>query len=119
MDDLVVRHDRTFGGNRIYPRGVTGNFVIVLTIEIENPRQDDVLVLLRQVDDYALSLYLAENYHGLDLIALENPEVAFHVARDSGLAVGTAAIVDRGNGSGELIGKYVDDPTSYCMEKRL
>ena len=37
----------------------------VLTIAIENPRQDDVLTLLQQADEFALSLYPAENYHQL------------------------------------------------------
>ena len=150
----------------------------MLTIAIENPRQDDVLVLLRQADDFALSLYPAENYHGLDVVALEQPGVAFYVARANGLALGTAAIVDRGDKSGEVkrmfvtdaarsagvgralleaveafahtvgisliqletglpqtaaialyersgyvhiprFGKYLDDPTSYCMEKQI
>ena len=150
----------------------------VLTIAIENPRQDDVLTLLQQADEFALSLYPAENYHGLDIVALEQSDVAFYVARDNGLALGTAAIVDRGDNSGELkrmfvtdaargagvgralleaieafaravgisllqletglpqtaaialyeragyehvsrFGKYVEDPTSYCMEKQL
>ncbi|MBC7760317.1 MAG: GNAT family N-acetyltransferase [Candidatus Saccharibacteria bacterium] len=150
----------------------------MLTTEIENPRRDDVLILLQQADEFALNLYPAENYHGLDIVALEQPGVAFYVARDNGLALGTAAIVDRGDKSGELkrmfvtdaargtgvgralleaierfartvgithlqletglpqtaaialyeragyehiprFGRYVDDPTSYCMEKQL
>lgn len=150
----------------------------MLTVEIENPRQDDVIALLQQADDFALSLYPAESYYGLDIAALERPEVFFVVARDEALGLGTAALVDRGDGSGELkrmfvtgaargagvgrallekiealaraagiellqletglpqtaaialyersgyreippFGQYVDDPTSYCMEKRL
>lgn len=150
----------------------------MLTVEIENPRQNDVLTLLQQADDFALNLYPAENYHGLDVVALERPDVTFYVARDNGLALGTAAIVDRGDQSGEVkrmfvtdtargagvgralleaieacarsagislvqletglpqtaaitlyeragyqhiprFGKYMDDPTSYCMEKRI
>ena len=150
----------------------------MLTVAIENPRQDDVLGLLQQADDYALSLYPAENYHSLDVVNLEQPGVAFYVARDNGLALGTAAIVNRGDKSGEVkrmfvtdaargagvgralleaielfahtvgisliqletglpqtaaialhqrsgyvhiprFGKYVDDPTSYCMEKQI
>jgi putative acetyltransferase len=81
----------------------------VLTIEIESPQQDAVLDLLRQGDDLALSLYPAENYYGLDLDALERPEVTFFVARGDGVAVGTAALVDRGDGTGELKRMFVTD----------
>jgi putative acetyltransferase len=150
----------------------------VPTVDIENPRQSDVLALLQQGDDFALSLYPAESYYGLDLTALERAEVSLYVAREDGVALGTAAIVDRGDGSAEVkrmfvtdtarglgvgrallaaieaharvagislvqletglpqaaaialyeragyqqiprFGQYVNDPTSYCMEKHL
>jgi putative acetyltransferase len=150
----------------------------VPTVEIENPRQIDVLALLQQGDDFALSLYPAESYYGLDVAALERPDVSLYVAREGGVALGTAAIVDRGDGSAEVkrmfvtdtarglgvgrtllgaieaharaagisllqletglpqaaaialyeragyrqiprFGQYINDPTSYCMEKRL
>ena len=148
------------------------------TVSLESPRGADVLPLLQQADDYALSLYPAENYHGLDVDSLDRSDVAFFVARVDGMALGTAAIVDRGDGSAELkrmfvtaearglgvgralldaaeahardrgatvmlletglpqaaaialyeragysaiprFGPYIDDPTSYCMKKRL
>ena len=66
--------------------------MMVLTTAIEDPGQDDVLGLLQQADDFALSLYPVESYHGLDIVALERPDVVFYVARDNGLALGTAAI---------------------------
>jgi putative acetyltransferase len=150
----------------------------VPTVDIENPRQSDVLALLQQGDDFALSLYPAESYYGLDVTALERAEVSLYVAREDGVALGTAAIVDRGDGSAEVkrmfvtdtarglgigrallaaieaharaaditlvqletglpqaaaialyeragyqqiprFGQYINDPTSYCMEKRL
>jgi putative acetyltransferase len=150
----------------------------VPSVEVENPRQDDVRALLQQGDDFALSLYTPESYYGLDIAALERPEVTFYVAREDGVALGTAAIVDRGDGSAEIkrmfvtdaarglgvgrallaaiearahaagitllqletglpqaaaialyekagfrqirrFGQYVDDPSSYCMEKLL
>jgi putative acetyltransferase len=150
----------------------------VPSIEIESPRQEDVLSLLRQGDEFGLNLYPAESYYGLDVYELEEPGVAFFVARDGGTAVGTAALVElsggvseikrmfvtdaaRGLGVGRLLlealhahartvgvstirletglpqvaaialyakagyrhippfGQYVDDPTSYCMEKSL
>ncbi len=52
----------------------TGGAVLrwgVLTVTPESPRQDDVLPLLRQADDFALALYPAENYHALDVGDLE------------------------------------------------
>lgn len=148
------------------------------TVDIENPRQSDVLSLLQQGDDFALSLYPAESYYGLDVTALERDEVSLYVAREDGVALGTAAIVDRGDESAEVkrmfvtdtarglgvgrsllaaieaharaagisllqletglpqaaaialykragyqqiprFGQYINDPTSYCMEKHL
>jgi putative acetyltransferase len=149
----------------------------VPSVDVENPRQDDVRALLQQGDDFALSLYAPESYYGLEISALERPEVTFYVAREDGVALGTVAIVDRGDGSAEIkrmfvtdlarglgvgrsllaaveahahvtgisllqletglpqaaaiglyerfgfqqiprFGQYVDDPSSYCMEKR-
>jgi putative acetyltransferase len=148
------------------------------TIRIESPHSDDVLTLLRQGDEFALALYPAESYYGLDLPSLEADDVSLFVAREDGAAMGTAALVDRGDGSAEIkrmfvtgaarglgigrsllealethartsgittvqletglpqvaaialyeklgyeqiprFGQYVDDPTSYCMEKHL
>jgi putative acetyltransferase len=150
----------------------------VPSVQVENPRQDDVRALLQQGDDFALSLYPPESYYGLDIVALERPEVTFYVAREDGAALGTVAIVDRGDGTAEIkrmfvtdvarglgvgrallaaveahahaagitllqletglpqaaaislyekagfrqvprFGQYVDDPSSYCMEKVL
>jgi putative acetyltransferase len=147
-------------------------------IRIESPHSDDVLALLRQGDEFALALYPAESYYGLDLPSLEADDVSLFVAREDGAAMGTAALVDRGDGSAEIkrmfvtgaarglgigrsllealerhartsgittvqletglpqvaaialyeklgyaqiprFGQYVDDPTSYCMEKHL
>lgn len=76
---------------------------------IESPHQPDVLALLQEGDDFALSLYPAENYYGLELADLEQPEVAFYVARQDGVALGTAAIVDRGDGSAEIKRMFVTD----------
>jgi putative acetyltransferase len=90
---------------------VTGRLVhwIVPTIAVEDPRQPDVIALLQQGDDFALALYPAESYYGLDLAALEQPGIAFHVAREDGVAVGTAALVDRGDGSAEIKRMFVTD----------
>jgi len=79
------------------------------TIQIESPHADDVLSLLRQGDEFALALYPAENYHGLDVEALEADGVSLFVAREGGAALGTAAIVDRGDGSAEIKRMFVTD----------
>ncbi|RIJ53414.1 GNAT family N-acetyltransferase [Clavibacter lycopersici] len=81
----------------------------MLTVAPESPRAADVLPLLRQADDFALALYPAENYHALDVTDLERPGVTFLVARDDGRALGTAAVVDGGDGSAELKRVYVTD----------
>lgn len=79
------------------------------SIQIESPRSDDVLSLLREGDAFALALYPAENYHGLDVGALEADGVSLFVAREGGVAVGTAALVDRRDGSGEVKRMFVTD----------
>ena len=85
------------------------------TITIEPPRQDDVLELLRLSDEYALSLYPAESCYLLDVAELEAEGVAVFVAREApagssgitGAALGLAALVDRGDGSGEIKRMFV------------
>lgn len=81
----------------------------VLTVRIESPRQDDVLHLLQQGDDYGLSLYPAENYHALDVDDLDQPDVTFLVAREDGTALGTVALVDAGDGTAEVKRMFVSD----------
>jgi putative acetyltransferase len=79
----------------------------VPTIAVEDPRQHDVVALLQQGDDFALALYPAESYYGLDLAALQEPGVALHVARENGAALGTAALVHRGDGTAEIKRMFV------------
>ena len=79
----------------------------MVTITIESPRQPDVLELLREGDDFALALYPAENYYGLNIDALEKPGVALLVARDGATVVGTAALVDNGDATAELKRMFV------------
>lgn len=83
----------------------------MVTIAVEAPRQPDVLALLREGDDFALALYPAENYYGLDIDALEKPGVALLVARDGATVVGTAALVDNGDATAELKRMFVS-PTA-------
>jgi putative acetyltransferase len=89
----------------------TGRFLewLMPTIQIETPHSDDVLALLRQGDEFALALYPVESYYGLDLEALEADDAFLFVAREGGAALGTAAIVDRGDGSAEIKRMFVTD----------
>lgn len=79
----------------------------MVDIAIESPRQADILALLADGDAAALALYPAENYYGLDVAALEKPGTALLVARSDGIALGTAALVDNGDGTAELKRMFV------------
>jgi len=79
----------------------------VLTISIEPPRQDDLLELMRQGDDFTLGLYPPESSHLLGVEELERPEVTVFAARDDGMALGMVALVARGDGSAELKRMFV------------
>jgi putative acetyltransferase len=79
----------------------------VLTIAIEPPRQDDLLELMRQGDEFTLGLYPPESSHLLGVEELERPEVTVFVARDGGAALGMLALVDRGDGSAEMKRMFV------------
>jgi putative acetyltransferase len=75
---------------------------MAVTVAIEPPRQDDLLDLLRQSDEFNLSLYPPESCYLLNVDDLEQPGVSVLVARDAGVAIGIVALVDRGDGSGEI-----------------
>jgi GNAT superfamily N-acetyltransferase len=77
------------------------------TIAVENPRQNDVLALMAQADEYALSIYSAEDYHCLDIDALERPGVTVLVARTEGGVAGMVALVDTGDGGCEVKRMFV------------
>ncbi|MFZ4896503.1 GNAT family N-acetyltransferase [Plantibacter sp. Mn2098] len=79
----------------------------MVTVDIENPRQPGVPALLAEGDRFALALYPVENCHGLDIDSLERPNVVLYVAREDGVAIGTAALQDRGDGSAELKRMFV------------
>lgn len=80
----------------------------MISIAPEPPRQADVLELMRLADEYSLSLYPPEAYHKLDIADLERPGVTLFVARDDGVA-GIVALVDNGDGSGEVKRMFVSD----------
>ena len=73
----------------------------VLVVE-ETPDQPEIAAFLAASDEYAQSLYPAESNHLVDLSVLTAPNAAFFVARRAGAALGCGALIDAGDGSGEL-----------------
>lgn len=66
--------------------------------------------MLRGSEAYSLALYPPESCFMLDVDSLEKAGVAFYVARDeTGEALGMAALVDGGDGTGELKRMFVDE----------
>ena len=74
---------------------------MTVTVALEDPGADGVADLVRQGDDYGLSLYPAESYYALDPASLADPAVRLFVARRDGVAVGIAALVLGAPGTGE------------------
>lgn len=81
----------------------------MITIAIEQPRQPELLELMRQGDEYMLSMYPPESCHLLGVEELEAPGVTVFVAREDGAALGMASIVERGDGSAELKRMFVPE----------
>lgn len=80
-----------------------------VTVAVESPRQPEIELLLDGSTAYAQSLYPPESNFLLDITTLEQPEVAFYVARDGERAIGIAALVaDPDAASGELKRMFVD-----------
>jgi putative acetyltransferase len=78
-----------------------------LRIDLEPPRQPDVIALIDELDAYQAALYPPESNHGIDLQALAQPEVLFAVARGpDGEAFGCGALV-LGPDHGELKRMFV------------
>jgi putative acetyltransferase len=66
---------------------------MTVTVAVEHPSSEGVGELVRQGDEYGLSLYPAESYYALDPASLASPDVRLFVARRDGAAVGIAALV--------------------------
>lgn len=80
------------------------------TVTVEDPRQPEVEALLRAGDAYALSLYPADGCYMLNLDELVAEGVAVFIARDAeARALGMAALVNRGDDTGELKRLFVDE----------
>lgn len=77
-------------------------------VSVEPSTSPGVLDLVRQGDEFGLSLYPPESYYALDAAELDRDDVELHVARHEGAAIGIAALVDAGDGTGELKRMFVD-----------
>ncbi|MDR6818679.1 putative acetyltransferase [Neorhizobium sp. 2083] len=82
---------------------------MTVTIAIEPPRQAGVLRLLELSDAYAASLYPAESNHMVDVATLEEEHVSFFVARQGEAVLGCGALVEAGDGAGEIKRMFVDE----------
>jgi putative acetyltransferase len=82
---------------------------VTIAIAVEPPRQPEVAALLQLSADFAQSLYPPESNFLLSVDELEDPRVAFYVARDgSGRALGIAALVgQRSSPTAELKRMFV------------
>jgi putative acetyltransferase len=86
-----------------------------ITIRRERADRPDVTALLASLDAYLESLYPPDANHILDVAALLEPAVRFHVARRGERAVGTGAVrlmdgepATGGEPYGEIKRMYVD-----------
>lgn len=83
----------------------------VVRIALESPAQPEVQALVDELDAYQKPLYPPESHHGIDLAALQRPEVLFAVVRHGdGTAIGCGALVLGDDGSGELKRMYLRPP---------
>ncbi len=93
---------------------------MTVTVSVESPRQPEVLELLRQSDEFTLSLYPPESCFLLDVSELERPGVTVFVSRSEDAAVGIGALVDRGDGSAELKRMFVSaDARGFGIAGRI
>jgi putative acetyltransferase len=81
-----------------------------MTVTVDDPRQTDVASLVRASDAFAQSIYPTDTCSSLSIPELLADGVTVFVARDAEhRALGMAALVDRGDGSGELKRLYVGE----------
>ncbi|MBS4046089.1 MAG: GNAT family N-acetyltransferase [Alphaproteobacteria bacterium] len=72
--------------------------MMTISIAIENPDQPDIVALLQAADDWYATLYPAESNHLLDVSTLQQPDIAFFVARENdGRLLGFGAVANRGD----------------------
>jgi putative acetyltransferase len=82
---------------------------VSIVVGIESPRQPELLELMRQGDEFTLSLYPPESCHLLGVDELELPGVTVFAARDETSAIGMAALVEHGDGTAELKRMFVPE----------
>ncbi len=80
---------------------------MTVTIDIESPRQPEVVRLVEELDAYLTGLYPAESNHLLDIETLARPDICFLVARREGEALGCGALRVDASGYGEVKRIYV------------
>ena len=68
---------------------------MAIGIRIEDPDQPDIVALLQAADDWYATLYPAESNHLLYVSNLQQPDIAFFVARDGNELLGFGAVADR------------------------
>lgn len=79
-----------------------------MRVQLESPRQPDVMALIAALDAYQDTLYPPEARYALDLQSLDQQHVLFAVARDAqGVAIACGAVVLEGLASGELKRMFV------------
>lgn len=78
-----------------------------ITISIESPRQDEVVELIRQLDELQNGLYPPVGNHLLSIDDLDQTSIRFFVVREGDVAVGCGALrIDQG-GWGEVKRMFV------------
>jgi GNAT superfamily N-acetyltransferase len=85
-----------------------------VSVAAEDPDQPEIIAMLEAGNAEMAALYPAESNHMVDLAGLQRPNVSFLVARRRmpGLpaaVVGIGALLDRGDGTGELK-RFFTDP---------
>lgn len=80
-----------------------------IEINRETPLQPQIVALIEKSNDYMASLYPATSNHLVDLETLTGSHVDFLVARVDGEIQGCCALVEAGDGTGEIKRMYVDE----------
>ncbi len=73
-----------------------------LAIARESPDQPEIATFLAASDAYMAGLYPAESNHLVDRASLAAANATFLVVRKAGAALGCGAVIDAGDGSGEI-----------------
>jgi putative acetyltransferase len=91
-----------------------------IEINRESPLQPQIVELVERSNDYMASLYPATSNHLVDLNMLTGSHVDFLVVRVDGYIQGCCALVEAGDGIGEIKRMYVDENSrGVGLGKRL